>query len=259
MKTRSLMKLAAAAIIPLFFVATPRAQNPTAQFLSGEMRFGDKIVKGAPFSAEAISEHTQTLSDGSRLTSRSTARIHRNSEGFNYRDQEFNPLGLLAAPGDATSAANMRVIFISDPVARVYYRINPKFRVAFKIPFEDLPPAPGTGANPAAVTESLGKKMIEGIEAEGTRSVITIPVGRLGNDRPLEIVSERWLSPELQIVVESKHSDPRMGENTYRLTNIKRREPDASLFTVPSGYRVQEDRNRFNSGGASPRSRKPGN
>jgi hypothetical protein len=36
----------------------------------------------------------------------------------------------------------------------------------------------------------------------------------------------------------SKHNDPRFGEQTYRLTNIVRSEPDASLFTVPNGYKL---------------------
>lgn len=257
MKTQSLTKLAAVMIILLFFVPTAVAQNPTVQFLSGEMRFGDKVVKGAPYSAEAVIEHTQTLGDGSKLTSRSTAKIYRNTEGATHRDQELNPLGSLAAAEDATATTKMRVIFISDPVARVYYRVNPKFRAAVKIPFENLPPVPGSHANAAARTEALGKKMIEGIEAEGTRSVITIPVGRLGNERPLEIVSERWISPELQIVLLSKHSDPRMGENTYRLINIKRGEPDASFFTVPPGYRIRDNESRPGPGFKPTRSRKP--
>ena len=84
--------------------------------------------------------------------------------------------------------------------------------------------------------------MIEGIEAEGTRSTITIPAGRVGNDRPLTIVSERWYSPELQIVVLSKHSDPFSGDNVYRLTGISREEPPLSLFAVPADYRVTEER-----------------
>jgi hypothetical protein len=226
----------------LLTATTAKAQNSTVQFLSAEMRFGDKVVKGAPYSAEAVSEHTQTLGDGSRLSSRSTAVIHRNGEGRTYRNQEFNALGSL--PGMTNDNDGWaRLIVISDPVARVYYRLHPQMRVATKIPFENAPPAPVTPVPSvgAASTESLGKKMIEGVEAEGTRSVITIPIGRLGNERPLEIVSERWFSPELQIVVLSKHSDPRMGENIYRLTNIKRDEPDAALFTIPAGYRIQEN------------------
>jgi len=56
----------------------------------------------------------------------------------------------------------------------------------------------------------------------------------------MEIVSERWYSPELQVVVLSKHRDPRMGENVYRLTNINRSEPARSLFETPADYTITE-------------------
>lgn len=87
-------------------------------------------------------------------------------------------------------------------------------------------------------TEKLGMQTIEGVEAEGTRTVTTIPAGAVGNERPIDIVYERWYSNDLQLVVLSRHSDPRSGEQTYRLTSIRRGEPDPSLFTVPNGYRV---------------------
>ena len=90
------------------------------------------------------------------------------------------------------------------------------------------------------VKEQLGKQMIEGVEAEGTRSTLTIAAGEIGNDRPIEIVTERWYSPELQLVVMTKHSDPRNGETTYKLTNINRSEPAKSLFEVPAGFTVKE-------------------
>jgi len=83
--------------------------------------------------------------------------------------------------------------------------------------------------------------VIEGVEAEGTRTTITIPAGEIGNERAIEIVSERWYSPELQTVVMTRHSDPRFGENSYTLTNISRTEPDKSLFDVPAGYTVKEE------------------
>ena len=89
-------------------------------------------------------------------------------------------------------------------------------------------------------TESLGKRNIEGVVAEGTRTTTTIPAGDMGNDRPIEIVSERWLSPELQTVVMTRNNDPRFGETTYRLTNIVRAEPPRSLFEVPPDYQVKE-------------------
>jgi TonB family protein len=92
-------------------------------------------------------------------------------------------------------------------------------------------------------TESLGKQTIEGVEAEGTRIVETIPAGAVGNERPIEIIRERWYSPELQMVVLTKSVDPRAGETTMRLTNLVRSEPDASLFQVPSDYTINEGDN----------------
>jgi len=87
-------------------------------------------------------------------------------------------------------------------------------------------------------TEQLGTQNFEGIDAEGTRTTTTIPAGSIGNERPIEIVYERWYSKDLKMIVYSKHSDPRFGEQTYRLTNINRSEPDPSLFTPPPGFKV---------------------
>ena len=87
-------------------------------------------------------------------------------------------------------------------------------------------------------TEDLGEQSYEGIAARGTRTVTTIPANAVGNERPIEITYEKWFSDELQMVVYSKQSDPRTGEQTYRLTNINRNEPDPSLFKVPTGFKV---------------------
>ena len=96
----------------------------------------------------------------------------------------------------------------------------------------------GSGSKWDTRTEQLGVQNIEGVEAEGTRTVTTIPAGSIGNERPIEITYEKWYSKELQLVVMSKHNDPRFGEQTYRLTNIVRSEPDPSLFTLPNGYKL---------------------
>ena len=100
------------------------------------------------------------------------------------------------------------------------------------------PATPGTRTKYETKTEQLGVQNIEGVDAEGTRTTTIIPAGAIGNERPIETVYERWYSKELQLVVMSKHIDPRFGEQTYRLTNIVRAEPDPSLFSLPSGYRV---------------------
>ena len=88
--------------------------------------------------------------------------------------------------------------------------------------------------------ESLGKQMVEGVNAEGTRNVTTLDAGAIGNDRPIQITGESWYSDELQMVVLSKHSDPRTGDESFRLTNIRKGEPGAYLFQAPAGYQINE-------------------
>ena len=88
--------------------------------------------------------------------------------------------------------------------------------------------------------EDLGTQTVEGVPATGTRVTRTIPAGQIGNERPIEIVDERWYSKDLQAFVMTKHSDPRSGETVYRLTDISRTEPAQSLFQVPADYEVKE-------------------
>ncbi len=106
------------------------------------------------------------------------------------------------------------------------------------------PPPPPPPASPAPnrelVTENLGQQTIEGVNATGSRSTTTFPAGAIGNLQPIKIVVEQWMSTDLQVLVMTKHSDPRSGETTYRLQNIVRAEPDRSLFTVPADYTLKE-------------------
>jgi TonB family protein len=260
-------------------VQNPEAAPPAGDFvfIANEMSFGGKVVKNAPYSATAITESIQTLSDGNRIISKSTATLYRDSEGRTRREQSLGPIGAFASGGDP-----QQMIFISDPVADVSYTLNARSHTAQKMPpmrfkFEYKVPAPagegigGVTAPPApdqrgqfemqrvegqakmmsggtnyvwgwrnqeATSESLGRQNIEGVEADGTRGKITIPAGEIGNERAIEIIDERWYSPELQTVVMTRHNDPRFGESTYRLTNISRSEPAKSLFDVPSDYSV---------------------
>lgn len=181
-------------------------------------------------------------------------------------------LGPLAAPEGLP-----KLVFINDPVAGVNFVLEPENRIARKTQagmmgmkyapamastageMHDVvvekgvrtemrtfsmrvPPPTGeaaTRAAPAFKNESLGRQVIEGVQADGTRTVMTIPAGQIGNERPIEIVSERWYSPELETVVMTRHTDPRMGETVYRLTNINRAEPAHTLFEVPADYAVK--------------------
>ena len=229
----------------------PFPPDPTFAFVGSEMRFGGPVVKGAPYSATITTESVQTLSNGTRITHKTSASVYRDSDGRTRREQTFGPIGQFAASGDAP-----QMTFIEDPVAGAHFVLDARNKTAQKMKIRsDSPPKNRPPSTSQAKTESLGTKTIEGVEAEGTRSTITIPAGQIGNDQPVEIVSERWYSQELQVVVLSKHTDPRMGEHTYKLTNINRSEPAKTLFEVPADYTVTEG--SFNRGPRSPRGGRP--
>ena len=98
------------------------------------------------------------------------------------------------------------------------------------------------GMHGKGITESLGSRDFEGVRADGTRTTHTIAAGVIGNEKPIALVTERWYSPELNLVMMSSNSDPRSGITVYRLANIKRGEPAADLFKVPADYKMRSER-----------------
>jgi hypothetical protein len=217
-------------------LAAPAAHAQTGGFMSGQTMDGT-IVKGLPYSAETVTTVKMTLRDGTQIDRSVAARLYRDSDGRERREQTVVGLETLD-PGMAASS----VVIIVDPVAGYLYTLNPGSRDAHRLSLAQLwkqppPPPPAAGA---VKTESLGERVIDGEKAAGTRTTITIPVGQAGNDRAMTIVTEAWTSVDLKVVVLSRHSDPRGGDVEYRLTKIRRGEPPADLFKVPAGYTIRD-------------------
>jgi hypothetical protein len=120
---------------------------------------------------------------------------------------------------------------VIDPVAIEPSAGQPVESAVAVVPFEG-----------AARTERLESTVIEGLRADGTRTTMTFPAGTMGNSLPIEVISERWYSPELQVVLLTRRSDPRFGETVYRLIDIDRSEPAPELFKVPPGFRTKDMR-----------------
>jgi hypothetical protein len=225
-------------------------------------------VQGAPYSATMTNESVQILSDGTRIAQTGTGSVARDSEGRTRQDASLPAIGNLSAAGAP------HLVFIQDPVAQTAYTLNLTDKTAERMPA--LPPklstsgpgpdiggkflmhveGPGpAGAGPGAMgfmmqkevvagdggkvsTEDLGSQTMEGLEVTGVRTTRTIPAGEIGNDRPISIVTEVWTSPDLKTIISSKRTDPRMGKQTFQLTNVVRAEPDSSLFAVPPDFKI---------------------
>jgi len=322
------------------------------QFLSQEKSFDNRLVKGAPFSADVVSETVQTLHDGTRIVQRFEGRIYRDSQGRTRSERTYQmdgmseqkqtvtiydpvggasyrldsetrtarksfyprlappappqPMTLVSPSASADTKASKKVnvseVVLGKAIRKVQPNYPPIAKAAnasgpvqvqilisetgealdayalsghpllrdaavqaargwafkptevsgkavkangiltfnFELVDEEQPPAQAASrvTRPTASTEQLGKQMADGVECEGERAVTTMPVGTIGNDRPIETINETWYSPELKIMILSKRGDPRFGESTYSVTNIARSEPDAALFQAPSEYKI---------------------
>ena len=272
--------------VMLYMQKGPMSAGPDVTFLSAEFGMEGKVVKGAPYSAQAVTEFTQTLADGNRISRNNTSSVARDSDGRTRREHSLGAIGPFAPSVEAP-----KMVSIHDPVAGKTYMLDVNMKTASVMPelphlateamagvhvghaagvqLSDQMVTAHAGAVGAAgpvgafhisvlgkeddasvKTESLGSQTIQGVNATGTRTIRTIAAGQIGNDRPIEITRETWYSPELQITVMSKTSDPRTGDSVYRLTNVDRSEPPAAQFVVPSDYTVKDSKAIFTTGAA---------
>jgi hypothetical protein len=227
-------------------------------FVRPEFGLAGKVVTGAPYTAQAVTQFTQSLADGNHIQKTTTASVARDSQGRTRSERSLGDIGALAGSGRATKA-----VFINDPVAGMGYMLDATHKTARQLPAIKNRHRPGSdqsssdqtaaaGDRPARAfarprmanvkTDDLGTQVIDGVNVQGKRMTRTVPAAQAGSDRDIEVVTETWTSPDLQMVVMSKTSDPRFGDSVYKLTNISRAEPDPSLFLVPSDYQVQQNR-----------------
>jgi hypothetical protein len=318
--------------------------DDTVAFAAGELHH-ERIVKGAPYCADAIQESVQPLADGNRIVRKQSTRLCRDGEGRTRQEVE---------------RGGRKIVYLRDPVSHQSWVLDPERKTARRLglhmtghpaeftdgaawreygekmrewaksfreqmksdssatpPTPPAPPAPGAlpamPAMPVVITEetrevrdakgkprkdvqvqviriegpgmpmpapempavpavppvpgipaiaplppgvafraqigaprgpgvasSLGTKDIEGVKANGERTTWTIEAGKVGNEKPIVITRDVWTSPELMVTVLSKDSDPRVGETTYRLGNLKRGEPEAALMKVPADYKASK-------------------
>ena len=248
------------------------------EFMSGPIALDTEPVAGAPYSAEAITDIVQHLADGNRIVRQNKAQISRDGQGRTRREQGFAMFGPLVNGPSGKEMRNVQIsdpttgsMVMLDLNNRTAHKMPgaPRMMMGNRIAIAGgantnagvnvqkfefaVPPTHGAASGgvmfnrmeaistmpgDTPVVESLGTQFMEGVAVEGTRTTLTIPAGQIGNELPINVVSERWFSPDLKVLVMSRQSDPRFGETTYRLTNINRSEPSPQLFEIPADFTV---------------------
>ncbi len=164
---------------------------------------GNKVVKGAPFSATAATETTQTLQDGTAIHRTTSSSLYRDSQGRSRSEVTLSGFGPLQASGKPHT-----MITIADPVAGSHFMLDADHKVAHQMKMRSHgTPTPEEEAafqqkmqarlqkeeaSGAVKKDSLGTQTINGVTAEGTRITRTIAAGQIGNDKAIQIVFERW-------------------------------------------------------------------
>lgn len=203
-------------------------------------------VLGKPYSADSQTDVVQTLADGNRIVRHTSGKFYRDSTGRTRREQTFANVSP-SIPGETK-------IFLENPSTNSFWVMDPGEKTTRhmtnitykKIQHEDaanhpLGPAtlPKLDESRDIVTTNLGQKTIQGVPCNGKRDTITIPAGQIGNEQPIVIVTETWFSPAIEAVVSSTTNDPRFGQTTYQLQNIKLGEPASQLFEPPADFHLE--------------------
>jgi hypothetical protein len=231
-------------MIPIAFPARPMALFPTVQ-----------PIKAAPFSGSYAAESKQVLTDGTTIATTQNGRVARDGEGRTYYQTT-------TTRGPSSGSRSFTFINIQDPVsgtqimllpethtARKYERTQPMTADSGAVKANSITAGATTGrlraplaksTSPGVQKEDLGVESIEGIPVRHYRETQTVPVGDVGNDRGLTIVSEFWYSKERRLNLKSTRTDPRSCEETITLSDISRAEPPLAMFEVPADYTVVE-------------------
>ncbi|MFZ6658063.1 hypothetical protein [Undibacterium sp. TJN19] len=269
-------------------------------------------IKNAAYSAEIITEKTQTLADGNQISNKTSSMVYRDNAGrtrYEVRDNKGNLSQILISDPvensryvvipERKTVTKVSLLKTSDGkimaekqrqegnIGRMYLQTNedeiiiktlkkknddksddnkgpreeikvinaksasfvPGPHTAFMSATDNLINIIKTSPLPTAFTDThwsnktstkdMGTREFDGVRAEGKMRSYQIPAGEIGNKNPITVSSETWYSTDLQLTVLIKQSDPRTGEWSYRLSNLKRAEPAANLFTVPEGYTVR--------------------
>lgn len=249
----------AVAAMALGVTAEGQSSAPCTLGVHSYIGFGMITFRGPggtapPFSGTVKATFEQKLADGNSI--HAFTRTHQARDSMGRTRMEF---AQNCVRGEDTQPQLVLSVSVDDTVSKtsINWQVNvdnvPKVVRIFhrnETPVKQLSPEERAEQQKMAQmrqppkeefrTENLGTKTINGVTAQGTRIVRTIPAGEEGNDLPIEVVEENWFSKQLGLMLITIRDDPRQGRTTAEFEGLKLGEPDPALFAVPAGYKVEE-------------------
>jgi hypothetical protein len=200
-------------------------------------------LPGMPFSGMGKTVWTRPVEGGGAVTSYLQANAIRDGQGRIYRERHHFSSSETIDPQATLYEFSVRdLVNRTDTVCEV---ATHQCRIANYRPAVAAPLQP-VGAfdqgRRVLTRDSLGNQYLQGLPVVGTLEKIAISPGTIGNDQLITLSREFWYSADLETNLSVIRKDPRQGTQTITMTILSRGEPDASMFAVPPGYTVIDDR-----------------
>ncbi len=234
-----------ASLLLVTAISSAQTNDPTvplpASILSGGINL--RSAAGAAFSADVVTQSSQTMSDGATVRQEIHGKMFRDSAGRMRSETEQ------ASP--VAGVAPKRYVTIYDPAQQRSIVLDVGAMTARVFP---LPSAPAVssrqlklaaaatrretiGSRSLAAPEDLGAMTMEGFLVTGSRRTHAGAV----KDKSQPLVTESWFSTELKVelLVTTQVSSSLV--RTTRLMNLVQGEPDPQLFQIPAGYSVLDN------------------
>lgn len=243
MRSSALLLLVLSSVVALSSASAQQAQRGPDNVSSTQVPGIDVLPQpNMPFTGVDKIVWTRPIEGGGSITTYLEAKAIRDSQGRIYRERHR------FGPENADPQSTLYEITILDPVNRTRTTCDraehlchiSSYRPQFSTTVQ--PVGPFDQGKRYLTRESLGNQWMSNLPVVGTLEKTIIQPGAIGNDKALTISREFWYSNDLKINLSVTRQNPSEGTQSITLTNVTRSEPDPSVFAVPSGYRVQDDR-----------------
>jgi hypothetical protein len=192
-------------------------------------------IPDSPLTAVVEANQTRIERDGARVTIKVIETIARDSHGRMYRD---------AWRRDPAGKPMLLTVDLYDPATATYTVVDPSFKTYWVGRLDRQPAIMGDGFFYDSGDDGTPKSQFKHGEDLGLEDLEGLPVHHVREIDPVKdgaekkvVTREYWYSDDLRMNLASKLNNPQAVTQTWTVTQLTRKEPDAAIYKTPLGYR----------------------